>query len=52
MIMEEWVYDGNRRRHSYQTLIIDFFPSTVKRWLKTSLFTNLFYGRYAKAQMT
>ena len=27
-------------------------PSTVKRWLKTSLFTNLSYGRYAKAQMT
>ena len=26
--------------------------STVKRWLKTSLFTNLSYGKYAKAEMT
>lgn len=58
--------EGERKRKAYQDLPDTFktkdavdighrhglSPSTVKRWLKTSLFTNLSYGRYAKAQMT
>ena len=58
--------EKERKRKAYQNLPDTFktkdafdighrhglSPSPVKRWLKTSLFTNLSYGRYAKAQMT
>lgn len=58
--------EEERKRKAYQDLADTFktkdavdighrhrlSPSTVKRWIKTSLFTNLSYGRYAKAQMT
>ena len=58
--------EKDRKRKAYQDLPDTFktkdavdighrhgiSPSAVKRWLKTTLFTNLSYGRYAKAQMT